>query len=319
MRWQTTPKRIRRRAEMDTAVGPAVYLEEAHWRRLREAHEKRVSAWTDPHLTRLRRGEKHPVYDFLFEYYRFNPALLRRWHPGLGVPLLGESAREFLVWREYRETADGVAVDLRFFKQNRVASIRWLVKMLRCVRERPAFFGCFGLHEWAMVYRAPEVRHANWPLRFPAEEIARVVESEPLCCTHFDAFRFFTAAARPLNRTQPARETSAQHEQRGCFHANMDLYKWAFKLAPFSPSDLVADAFELAREIREADMRASPYDFTSLGFSPIRIETPEGRAEYETLQRGFAERSVPIRDRLILLCESLLDSLENRVVHTSED
>lgn len=293
-------------------------LGEAGWHRLREAHEQRVRAWTEPHLARLRRGERHPVYDFLFDYYRFKPALLRRWHPGLGVFLKGEAAREFLRWREYRETADGITADPRFFKTERAASIRWLLAMLRGVRERPAFFGCFGLHEWAMVYRAPEVRHARWPLRFPAEEIARIVEAQPVCCTHFDAFRFFTAAARPLNRVQPTRETSAQHEQRGCFHANMDLYKWAFKLAPFSPSELVADAFALAREIREADMRASPYDFSALGFAPIRMETAAGREEYESLQREFAQRGAPLRERLISLCERLLAVLDSGVVHASE-
>ena len=30
----------------------------------------------------------------------------------------------------------------------------------------------------------------------------------------------------------------------------MDLYKWAYKLSPLVPSELVADCFELAREIR---------------------------------------------------------------------
>ena len=32
---------------------------------------------------------------------------------------------------------------------------------------RPAHLGCFGLHEWAMVYRQTqeELRHNAWPLR----------------------------------------------------------------------------------------------------------------------------------------------------------
>ncbi|HLP25341.1 MAG TPA: 3-methyladenine DNA glycosylase, partial [Acidobacteriota bacterium] len=175
-------------------------------------------------------------------------------------------------------------------------------------QNRAPTFACFGLHEWAMVYRlAPtDVRHTQLPLRFPPEEIARIVDSLTIRCSHFDAFRFFTLAARPLNRLQPERTTTAQLEQRGCLHANMDLYKWAFKLAPFTPSELIADCFALAREIREVDMRASPYDCTSLGLAPIAIETPEGRADYERLQRSFAERSQPLRARLIALCERLL-------------
>ena len=36
---------------------------------------------------------------------------------------------------------------------------------------------------------------------------------------------------------------------------------------------------------------AAPAD---LGLEPVRIETPEGRAEYERLQRDFADRSQPL-------------------------
>ncbi len=73
-----------------------------------------------------------------------------------------------------------------------------------------------------------------------------------------------------------------------------------------SPSELVADCFALAREIRELDMRASPYDFQALGIMPVCIETPQGRAEYETSQRDFARRAIPLRQRLIALCQAIL-------------
>jgi hypothetical protein len=183
-----------------------------------------------------------------------------------------------------------------------------MLNLLRLTAERPPQFACFGLHEWAMVYRQTpeEVRHNAWPLRFAPEEIARILEAQPIRCSHFDAFRFFTAPARPLNRLQPTRAEVPQFEQRGCLHANMDLYKWAFKFAPFTPSELIADCFALARDIRELDMRASPYDLRQLGFTPVRIETPEGRAEYEAHQRAFAERSQPLRTRLVALAERLL-------------
>ena len=78
----------------------------------------------------------------------------------------------------------------------------------------------------------------------------------------------------------------------------MDLYKHAFRLSPAVSSDLVADCFELARDIRVLDMRASPYDLADLGFAPIRIETPSGKQEYAAAQRAFAERAAPLRDRL---------------------
>lgn len=297
---------LRLRASSYTAA--IEILAEADWLARRRAHERRVRAWTDPHQARQACGEKHPVEDFLFEYYRYRPSWLRRWHPGPEVVLLGAAARDYLRWPEYHETDGGIALNVAAFDPQRRDTLGWLRGLLRATAERAPSFGCFGLHEWAMVYRLPpgEVRHAAWPLRFPPDEIARVVESAVIRCTHFDAFRFFTPAARPLNRLQPERATTAQFEQRGCLHANMDLYKWAFKLAPFTPSELVADCFALARDIREVDMRASPYDLRALGYAPIAIETPEGRAEYEQHQRAFAERSQPLRARLIALCERLL-------------
>ena len=74
-----------------------------------------MRAWTDPHQVRAARGEKHPVYDFLFNYYAFRPAWLRRWHPGPDVALAGESARGHLRWSEYHALllADGVVTRVR--------------------------------------------------------------------------------------------------------------------------------------------------------------------------------------------------------------
>jgi hypothetical protein len=290
------------------AAGQACVLPAEAWRARRRAHEQRVRAWIEPHRARQARGEKHPVEDFLFEYYRFRPSWLLRWHPGPDVVLTGEDARDYLRWPEYQETDGGVAVNPAAFASERRPTLVWLLGLLRNTRDRPPHFGCFGLHEWAMVYGLPpgEIRHAAWPLRIPPADIARVVEAQPLSCTHFDAFRFFTPAARPRNRLQPERATAAAHEQRGCLHANMDLYKWAFKLAPFTPGELTADCFALARDIREVDMRASPYDLRALGYAPIAIETPDGRSEYERHQRALAERSQPMRARLIALVERLL-------------
>jgi hypothetical protein len=159
-----------------------------------------------------------------------------------------------------------------------------------------------------MVYRQEpgDVRHDAWPLRLGPEGTDAVVEGARVRCTHFDAFRFFTPRARPLNVVQPRREDAVALEQPGCLHATMDLYKWAYKLAPATPSELVVDCFELARDVRSLDMRASPYDFSALGYPPVPIETPEGRAEYVREQRGFAERGAVLRARLLAVCEGLL-------------
>jgi hypothetical protein len=285
-------------------------LAERDWHSLRAAHGARVDPWVAPRLARMSRQERHPVEDFLFEYYPHRPAHLRRWHPGFGTALSGPSAGEYLAFKFYTETPLGITAAP--LPEARRPFVEWLRGMLSATASRTPFFGCHGLHEWAMVYRTGEIRHSRHPLRLSPSEIAGVVESLPVRCSHYDAFRFFTEAARPLNRLNPARETTAEFEQPGCLHANMDLYKWCFKLTPWCPSELTADAFELARDIRGVDMRASPYDFSPLGYAPIAIETPAGRSEYEKHQRTFAERAEPIREKLLRLCGMLLSAPPSR-------
>lgn len=251
---------------------------------------------------RRARGERHPVLDFLFTYYSYRPAKLLRWHPGPGLELA--DAAEYLRWPAYRTTECGV--ELGPLPDARRSSVEFVHTLLSATANREPRFGCFGLHEWAMVYRSTDVRHEDWPLRLGGAGTDAVVESLPVRCTHFDAFRFFTPAARPLNMLQPTRREQVALEQPGCLHAGMDLYKWAYKLDPYAPSDLVADCFELALDIRSLDMRASPYDLASLGYAPVRIETAEGRAQYRREQAGFTERARPLRARLVALCEALL-------------
>ncbi|MCX4473977.1 3-methyladenine DNA glycosylase [Micromonospora sp. NBC_01655] len=284
---------------MTAALAPAAPLDLADWQARRRAHEERVDGWLAPHLARRRTGAKHPVEDFLFTYYSHRPAQLRRWHPGPGAVLRGADGAEF--GPDYRATAAGLTLDTEGVRARRAGSVDWIRALLAATADRPAHLGCFGMHEWAMVYRQTqeEVRHNAWPLRLSPAETAAVVEERGVRCSHFDAYRFFTAPARPLNLLAPTRESQHDLEQPGCLHANMDLYKWAYKLSPLVCSELVADGFALAREIRALDMRASPYDLAALGYPPVRVETPEGRAEYAAAQRGFAERAAVLRARLL--------------------
>jgi hypothetical protein len=151
-----------------------------------------------------------------------------------------------------------------------------------------------------MVYQQPreQVRHQGYELRLSPEALAEFVRSQTVCCSHYDAFRFFTPEARPMNVFQPVLETRLEMEQGGCLHTNMDLYKWSAKLWPWVGSSLVGECFALALEGRDLDMRASPYELRHLGYEPIRIETPEGRAQYELEQKSLAEKATPLRERL---------------------
>jgi hypothetical protein len=293
-------------------------LAEATWRSRAAAHEARVDAFVAPHLARRAEAVKHPVHDFLFTYYSQRPARLRRWHPGYGVGLAG--GEEYAGLKGYGavstgSTTEGVAVSPEYVASQR-PMIESLHALLTATAGRTANFGCFGLHEWAMVYRMSEeqTRHADWPLRLGPEGTDAVVESHRIACSHFDAFRFFTEPARPLNALAPTSGDRPAYEQPGCLHAGMDLYKHAFRLTTMIDSDLVADCFELARDIRVLDMRAAPYDLADLGFEPVRIETPEGKQQYVEAQRLFAQRGAPLRRRLIEECERLLAGSTHHVV-----
>jgi len=237
----------------------------------------------------------HPIFNFLFEYYHFNPADLKHWSPGVGVGVVraevdGFSRRmqRFLstgtietnptacvqthtetgtACTVNRSTQAAVYIDPRKLSEERKSAVRWQIGLLKATQSRPPKMTCFGLHEWAMLYRpdgAPpsSSRFQNLPLRIPQTKINEVVENGLLSCTHYDAYRFFPPEGKALNPLQLSRQTvdAAENEQPACLHASMDLFKWLIKLAPLVPSDLVLEALHLAIRARILDMRASPYD-----------------------------------------------------------
>ena len=279
-------------------------LNPAEWRARRAAHESRADRLVEARRERAQKGERDPVEDFLFTYYPFRFAAVRRWTPGAGVALA--EADELVVDRRFLRGSDGfVRVALPDAAQ--AGRLDFSLRLCRAVATRAAFHGCFGLHEWAMVYgQAEQRRHGAWPLRLGAEGTDAVVRSMPVRCTHYDAFRFFTPGARPLNKLAPTLDARVDNEQPGCVHVTMDLFKWAMKAQPWVSAELAADAFELAHVARTVDMRASPYDFSAIGLKPIAIETAEGRGEYEAEQRRLSALAEPIRARLISELERAL-------------
>ncbi|MCX4386178.1 3-methyladenine DNA glycosylase [Micromonospora peucetia] len=284
----------------------------ACWLPLLETHEKRADSLTAGHRARKTTRERHAIDDFLYDYYGTRPAALRRWHPGVGISLEPgpNGSAPHRQWRWYATDADGVVTfDVAAFLADRAESVRFIHRLLSAIASRPAFTGCLGLHEWAMVYRQREHRHPL-PLRLGQEGTDAVVESHQIRCTHFDAFRFFTPEAVSLNRLQPTRESQVELDQPGCLHASMDCHKWATKLGPAVPGDLALDCFELARDIRLLDMQASPYDLSSYGEPAVAIETPEGKAGYVARQREFSQRAGQLRARLIAVCAALLERAE---------
>lgn len=291
------------------SVSTTVVLDEEEWRQRERAHRARTRAWIEPRLERRSRGIKHPVDDFLFDYYPYSPSRLTAWHPGHGVELRGDVHR-FLEHPAYRRTDAGATTTTAHLEPKR-DRLELAIRILEGTTARAPQLGCFGMHEWAMVYglEQGEIRHEQVPLRLTPAEIRDAVDGVGLRCTHIDAFRFFTPEATPLNTLTPTRATQPDLEQPGCLHAAMDLYKYAQWFHPFISSELTADCFENARVARELDMRASPYDVSAFDLEPIRVETHEGRQQYAQEQRQLLERAAPLRQRLLRTLGRLADEL----------
>jgi len=240
------------------------------------------------------------VWDFLFTYYSFSPGKLTTWCPALSEAAQWQCAPS--------DNAETISYGWPAARERDIRQAQWVAQLCQNVLGRPARFQCHGLHEWAMVYKLSkeDLRHNVCPLRLSDTAMAAFIESQSICCSHYDAYRFFTPNARPLNTLKPELETRLEMEQGGCLHTNMDLYKWAYKLWPWIGSDIVADTFEVAIAGRHFDMRASPYDLAAFGFEPICIETPEGREQYRREQARLTALATPVRERLRQACLDFL-------------
>lgn len=278
------------------------------WKTAEEAHRQTLGRLVNPYLDARSQHRKQPITDFLFEYYSFRPGKLLSWNPGFATVTASDWAP---CDHRYQLTSDGWMLLPEDFPNKRLSSLKWIITYQKAILDRPPAFGCFGLHEWAMVYRSPEVRHERVPLRMSQEEIAVFVESQDIRCSHYDAFRFFTPDARPLNKLHPKSDNRIDLEQGGCIHANMDLYKWSYKFFPWVSSDLIGRAFLLAWETRKMDMMASPYDLKEYGLHPIRIETREGRAAYTQAQKDIAEKARELREEIVDQLEKLVDWIQH--------
>jgi hypothetical protein len=240
----------------------------------------------------------------LFEYYPISTNKLLNWHPGFGLVLVADEPEfEDFPSGSYEFAGGVIQIRHEWLVKNPAAALE-LITFLSSTRDRSIRSGCFGLHEWAMVLGTEEVRHEKWPLRLNQEQIRATIDEVGLRCTHFDAFRFFTPIAAPLNPLQLTPVDRNTVEQPSCLHANMDLYKYAQRFAPIVGSEIVRSAFALAKDIRNVDMQTAPYDLADLGVIPIRIETQSGRDEFAKLQIEFAERAQLLRTQIMKALKS---------------
>ena len=290
-----------------------ITLSKSQWKMRVDQHFQNVTTFAQKARKRASQKEKHPIYDFLTLYYPFSLGKLEKWHPS-HEETLADPDPDYFTGKHYQyESSKKCFLDPLTLSEKEQERHTFTLKLLEQTQERPALHSCFGLHEWAMVYKEQNTRHReSAPLRLSPDEINQIVESRPLVCTHFDAFRFFTSEAKPLNRHQPKLDDRLKLEQPGCIHANMDLYKWSFKSLPWVGSELVWECFSLALKAREIDMRASPYDLKKWNYAPIYIETETGRAEYLTQQKEIESQGKNLRKELIKTLSQVLKATKQK-------
>ena len=274
----------------DGEMGPVVnaattVLAERDWRARAEAHEQRVDRWITPHLERRRLGVAHPVEDFLFTYYSYRPASLRRWHPGLGVELEGDVSA-FEGRRGYAVRAGRAAVDMEL-AGGRADRITWIRDLLAATASRPAMLGCFGLHEWAMVYgQSPDgIRHAAYPLRarrrLQPTRSWRRTGSRARTSTPFGSSP--SRPVRSTSRSPPGRRSNTSTNRAAC------TPRWTSTSGPTSsrrsPAGWWPTASRWPARSGRSTCRRRPTTSAHPRGRADPIETPEGKQRYVAHQR----------------------------------
>mmetsp|Transcript_37708 Transcript_37708/g.120994 ORF Transcript_37708/g.120994 Transcript_37708/m.120994 type:complete len:350 (+) Transcript_37708:1658-2707(+) len=304
------------------------------WRGRAKRHRERVVELLGCEPEEAAKRRTDPKLNFIFQYYYgFKAKHLLHWSPGLGVDLEpGTDDDERLLakrtfWR--RSGSDGrLTLDPCYYrlKPSHVEALRSTRAILRATNRE--VWNCYGLHEWAMLYRSAPKKQDHLELRVSQKTIDDVVEAPgALRCTHFDAFRFFDDAAKPLNLHRDlGRDRQPFKEQRACVHYNMDLFKYALRLMPFIEAELLADALSVALQARTLDLRASPYDVRAWAdpseggaMDPVPVETPAGRKLYTDLQADIVTQADPVRRRLASACDAILASIDSDSIDRSID
>ena len=264
-----------------TSVEPVEILSSETWRARADAHAERVDVWVQPHLERRRQGGKHPVHDFLFTYYSQSPTALRRWHPG-GYGVAGRARV-----RRPQGLLGGPAVRRPSPPNDSSATAGDLrdPPAARRDRGRAPTLGCFGLHEWAMdppdrptagrrggqrdPARLAAAPRGGWHRRGRGEPPNRLLALRRVPLLH----------ASPRPEHLPARPRGPARLRAAGLLPRRDGSLQA-RLPTDAAGRLGAGRgrFALAWDIRDLDMRASPYDFSDLGFEPVRIENTGGQA-----------------------------------------
>ena len=170
-----------------------IELPREQWLALRQEFAVAAAQRVEPHLARRAAGEQHPINDFLWDYYPFSTGKFRLWNPGVHTVLLDYASSDGDLPAGFAVADSAARFDLCELPASALNRLRselvWVRRLLSGTRERAAGFGCFGLHEWAMLLGQSddEYRHHTLPLRVSQEQIRATIDEIGLRCTHFDA------------------------------------------------------------------------------------------------------------------------------------
>ena len=328
-----------------------IKLSVSSWEHEAMLHEKELDSMLYPpgECLKIRQHtvKTNPIYNFLHTYYRYSAKNLRYYSPGIDVVMeakkeTSNSGSNSISKSNKKKESYISQLDPKYLHLlnddccsyilpptatiDPASPFGWITlsrnrDLLMNTDSRVPFFGCFGYHEWAMLYSGrnqglsqPLPSHQkDVPIRVSQEVIDDVVETMGLRCTHYDAYRFFHPSVQPLNVIHPLTRTNQiEHEQPGCVHTAMDLFKYAYQIYPFISSSLLRACIHVALTARKLDMRASPYDTTNVLYCgpPICVETLEGRNQYQEEQKVLALEAAKVREQLIQGYNLVLSKLQ---------
>jgi hypothetical protein len=111
---------------------------------------------------RMHAVNKHPIFNFLHKYYSYSAESLKQYSPGMACLLTETNVKDFeervlhsrfAIIEEDRSVQYQV-IDIRDFRgQQKIKNIRRNRELLKNTMGRNPVFSCYGLHEWAMLYK----------------------------------------------------------------------------------------------------------------------------------------------------------------------
>ena len=151
-----------------------LHLERHEWTDLAVQHRKRMESLLYPehaeHGSTLKERrhavDQHPIYNFLHTYYRYSAESLMRYSPGPGVRLLDTdmTSNSGLLHSVLLLLCCGRSVH----RQDKLNSLRQPRDFMNTIDKQPVF-SCYGLHEWAMLYKGHEKHQKQLDLREPGD------------------------------------------------------------------------------------------------------------------------------------------------------